>query len=402
MLHLRTHTLRASLLAFGFITAAVGMAQNKFTVHGRLKIEGGDVEGARAVLYKNGEKERTITSSLNKFSLDLDLNANYIVSFEKEGYVSKKISFNTKVPPESAGTPFTPFDYAVSLFKQYDDINIVVFNQPVGLIRFEPNAGDFDYDTDYTKSIQSQLQQVLAQVQEKQKEEAANAEADAKRKVEEAKQAEKAAADAKKQADANAKAEAARAEAERKAQQEREAQARKEEEERKRAEQVKVAEVKQPPPPPPVQEKKPEPPPVAEKPRPTPPEKPVRAPVERNTTSAQVHQDEYPRRTAPPVMAEEASRVAPARTVSKQEERPEEVVEEPVTERQEELVVEPNKVMTIVKLETDGVTTEYRKVIHKWGGTFFFKNGEACTQLVYEREALAEQLAGATPRGKMD
>jgi hypothetical protein len=91
-----------------------------------------------------------------------------------------------------------------------------------------------------------------------------------------------------------------------------------------------------------------------------------------------------------------------ARRAQGEETRPENVVEEDHPVRHEELVVEPTKVMTIVRLEKGGTVTEYRKVFHKWGGTFYFRNGEACSQLVYEQEARPEQLAGATPRGKLD
>lgn len=142
-------------------------AQGKFTVNGRMKIEGGDLSNTRAVVFKNGVKERTISANLSKFSLDLEIGNNYVISFEKDGYVAKKISFNTNAPAEAAANGFTPFDFAVSLFKQYDDVNIVVFNQPVGMIRYDDKTGDFDYDTDYTKSIQSQVQQALAQVEQK-------------------------------------------------------------------------------------------------------------------------------------------------------------------------------------------------------------------------------------------
>ena len=116
--------------------------QGKFTVNGRMKIEGGDLSNTRAVEYKNGVKERTISANLSKFSLDLDIGNNYVISFEKDGYVAKKISFNTNAPAEAAANGFTPFDFAVSLFKQYDDVNIVVFNQPVGMIRYDDKTGD--------------------------------------------------------------------------------------------------------------------------------------------------------------------------------------------------------------------------------------------------------------------
>ncbi|HRD51956.1 MAG TPA: hypothetical protein PKY96_04835, partial [Flavobacteriales bacterium] len=188
--------------AFVLLAASL-FAQGKFKANGRMKIEGGDMAGARAVVYKNGVKERTIASGLSKFTLELDLNANYIVSFEKDGYVAKKISFDTRVPADALANGFTPFDFAVSLFKQYDDINMVVFNQPVGMIRYSAPAGDFDYDTDYTKSIQSQLQEAVAQVEKKQKQEAQGAAEAEKHKAEEAKAQAKADAEAKKQAAAN-------------------------------------------------------------------------------------------------------------------------------------------------------------------------------------------------------
>ncbi|MBK8497994.1 MAG: hypothetical protein IPL52_04050 [Flavobacteriales bacterium] len=77
-------------------------------------------------------------------------------------------------------------------------------------------------------------------------------------------------------------------------------------------------------------------------------------------------------------------------------------MEEPIVNRSEDLVVDGGKVTTIVRLESEGKTTEYRRVYHKWGGVFYFKDGATCTQQVYEKEALAPQLAGASPRGKMD
>ena len=74
--------LRILLIASAVVFAFQGNAQSTFTINGRLKIEGADLSGARVVVYKNGEKERVITSGLGKFTMQLDLNANYILSFE--------------------------------------------------------------------------------------------------------------------------------------------------------------------------------------------------------------------------------------------------------------------------------------------------------------------------------
>lgn len=384
------------LLAIAFICfAEVSVAQGRFTVNGRMKIEGSDLSGARAVVYKNGVKERTITSNLTKFAMELELNASYIVSFEKDGYVSKKLSFNTSVPAEASGKSFTPFDFAVSLFKQYDDINLVVFNQPVGVIRYEASLGDFDYDTDYTKSIQSQLQDAVTQVERKQKDEARSGAAEEKRRAEEAKAQAKAQAEAEKQAAAQeaaaakAKAEAekqAAAQAQAAADAERAAKAKEEAarmEAGKRREQQVVA----------------TPPPVVEKPKPQPAPPPV---PQRNPLASTGHAGEDGRRAIDPVTVEEASRVAAARANQGADLIPEPTVHEVEVNRTEDLIVETAKVTTVVRLESDGRVTEYRRVFHKWGGIFYFRDGQACSQAEYDGATRSEQLAGATPRGKLD
>lgn len=394
--------LRHLLAALLLIASSSLLAQGRFNANGRVKIEGGDISGARAVVYKNGVKERTISTGLSKFALELDLNASYIVSFEKDGYVSKKISFDTRVPADAVANGFTPFDFAVSLFKQYDDINMVVFNQPVGMIRYDASAGDFDYDTDYTKSIQSQMQEAVALVEQKQKDEAQRADLDAKRKAEDAKAQAKAEAEAKKQAAAQEAAAAkAAAEAERNAAAAAKAQA---EADRNAAAEAAKAEKAREAAKPPVAkaEPKPSPPiePKIERPKPVPP-----APApQRNALAAEPAKGQDERRRIEPVLAEEPSRVAPARTHEHQEDRPDQVAEQADLFRTEDLIVESGKVTTVVRLEVGGKVTEYRRVYHKWGGVFYFKDGLACTQLVYESEALPaqEQLAGASPRGKLD
>lgn len=376
-------------------------AQGRFTVNGRMKIEGGDLSNTRAVVYKNGAKERTLTKDLNKFSLDLEIGHSYVISFEKDGYVSKKISFNTNAPAEAAANGFTPFDFAVSLFKQYDDINIVVFNQPVGMIRYDDKTGDFDYDTDYTKSIQSQLQQVLAQVEQKQAQEEKAEKEGAERAAEEAKAKAKADAEAQKQAAAKAKAEAeAKKQADAKAKADAEAAKQAADEQAKAAEEA----ARRTPPPAPKPEKQVEV--KAEKPQPAP--KPVEkrsppppAPA-RTVTASKATTGEDQRRTITPVVQEEASRMAKARTNVQEEHRPEEEVVEAQVEMDQQTLVEPSRVTTVVTVKVGDTVSEYRKVIHKWGGLFYFKNGETCTQEAYQRGTQAEQLAGATPRSKMD
>jgi len=395
---------------FAFLTLVllptVMIGQTKFTVNGRVKIEGGDIEGSRVVVYKNGVKERTITSGLNKFSLDLEINQNYIMSFEKDGFVAKKISFNTKAPAEAVPNGFTPFDFAVSLFKQYDDINLVVFNQPVGIIHYDSKLGDFDYDTDYTKSIQSQLEEVLAKVEEKQKQEVAAAKEEQLRAVETAKTAAKLEAQAKKDAEVQAKVQEKQKEEARKLEETRVAEERKSaqklELEQKEKEAAK-AQLAEKPAEKPVEQPKADPKPEPVAPPPPAPVAKVKVPTPKpqiHTLASTPNAGEDSRRSVPMGMAEERSPIAMAKVNVKEEDRVEEPIEQPELVRNEELLVESNRVTTVVMVTLGDHADEYRKVVHKWGGQYYFKNGITCSQLQYDSVALGqnEDLAGATPQ----
>ncbi|MCB0783118.1 MAG: hypothetical protein KDB87_02735, partial [Flavobacteriales bacterium] len=180
------------LLSFMLLALVTSVtAQHGFRINGRFKIEAGDLRDARVVVIKDGQEERSLTDGLSRFDLMLDYGHKYVLEFRKEGYVTKKILFNTDCPPAAQANGFAPFEFAVSLFKQYDDVNIVVFNQPVGIIRYEAALDDFDYDTDYTKSIQSQLDEALARTEEKEKEEEQRQKEAAKEAARAQKQAEK-------------------------------------------------------------------------------------------------------------------------------------------------------------------------------------------------------------------
>ena len=91
-------------------------------------------------------------------------NQRYILTFSKPGYVTKKIEFDTHVPQDRLEQGFVPYAIGVRLFPQQDEVNLVVFNQPVGKIEFSDDIDDFDFDVDYTKSIQSQLRKAEEQL----------------------------------------------------------------------------------------------------------------------------------------------------------------------------------------------------------------------------------------------
>ena len=97
--------------------AATSFAQEgRFTINGRVKIDGGSIDGTKVVVYRNGVKDRVVNNNLSKFALDLDLNQTYVLSFEKDGFVTKKLSFDTHAPAEAIANGFTPLYAPPELF----------------------------------------------------------------------------------------------------------------------------------------------------------------------------------------------------------------------------------------------------------------------------------------------
>ncbi len=176
----------------------------------KLKIDDGNVDNASIVIQKNGTVVKTLTD-LRKAKLELDFNTDYLITFSKPGYISKKISFSTKVPAERLKEGFDPFPFICELFKQYDGVNTVIFNQPVGKIGFSTKVDEFDYDVDYTKSIQSALAVVEKEIAAKVVEEKAKTlEANKSKSAEDTKKLAEAQAAEKAKADADAKTTAAK------------------------------------------------------------------------------------------------------------------------------------------------------------------------------------------------
>ncbi len=130
---------------------------DKLSLPVELSIENGDFKNCIVSISKNGVVLESI-SGKSFLRIKLDFNNTYLLAFSKPSYITKKIEVNTTVNPQRQLQLFEPYKIGVKLFKQYEGINTVVYNQPVAKIQFNSIIDDFDYDVDYTKSILSKLQ----------------------------------------------------------------------------------------------------------------------------------------------------------------------------------------------------------------------------------------------------
>jgi hypothetical protein len=140
-------------LFLGYLNARAGSA---LYIPVQFVIENGNYDGSLVVLKKNGETVFSLPGEKN-MRLKLEYNEAYLIAFSKPGYITKQIAVDTHVPDERIRDVVDPYKIGVRLYKQYEGVNIVVYNQPVAAIKYLASLDDMGYDTDYTKSILSLL-----------------------------------------------------------------------------------------------------------------------------------------------------------------------------------------------------------------------------------------------------
>lgn len=129
-------------------------------------------EYKNAMLYvRRGDETVASIQGKNLLKVRLEYNTEYRLDFKSEGYITKSIRINTNVPDERRIMGFDPYKIGVRLFKQYEGVNIVIYNQPVAYIRYLPELDEFSYDTDYTKSILSVLKETENALEDKARQE---------------------------------------------------------------------------------------------------------------------------------------------------------------------------------------------------------------------------------------
>ncbi len=141
------------LLAF-FSNFALGQTVE---LKGKIKKDNKPLGGVTIQVTGNGVAPQTITSKENGgFSIVLDLQKSYSVTFIKSGLVSKLIEFNTKVPADVADILYQ-FDFKIDLF---DDLAGVSNNnamlKPVARVAYNPTYENFMDDENYTKQVRNE------------------------------------------------------------------------------------------------------------------------------------------------------------------------------------------------------------------------------------------------------
>lgn len=150
----------AFLLFFFCLSVAYAQDQGYLEVKGTIKVDRENLENAKINIYLNGNKEKVYTTNdRGKFEFNIDLNKEYDIVVSKQGYYSKILYINSKIPTADVG--IWKYAFAMELIPEIEGFDASLLDEPIGKIRFYEKFGDFDYDEEYTLSIQKRYREML-------------------------------------------------------------------------------------------------------------------------------------------------------------------------------------------------------------------------------------------------
>lgn len=135
-----------SLTALGLLLCSgAGLHAAGLRLEGKLIVRNGNADGARMVVVSKDETT-VLDRGLDHILLDLKLHASYLIAFERPGFISKQLLFNTGVPEGMDADYSFPFQVTLDALPQGQPLE---YAGPVGYIHFDAQINAFGYSTDY-------------------------------------------------------------------------------------------------------------------------------------------------------------------------------------------------------------------------------------------------------------
>lgn len=155
---------RLSLTLFT-ISFPVLLVSQELQVKGTLKKDGSIFkEEAEILLYERNEVVgKTEPNWLSSFSFKLSLDAHYTIEVRAEGHISKRVSFDTRIPEDVKDANPSRFEFDVVMLekRRVPEDEAGIFDFPVGRVFFDPYEKEFRFNDSYTSRIRREFRKVL-------------------------------------------------------------------------------------------------------------------------------------------------------------------------------------------------------------------------------------------------
>ncbi len=169
------------------LTMCKPLSGQHLIIYGKMKIKKGELKGSRIRMMEDGQLVNSYSpENSGKFEINMKYSKNYILEFVKNGYVTKRLSFNTDVPDKLKNEVLGPIDFTIELFPQAEGYESIVFKNPVGKIEYFRNIRNFSYDVDYSRKMGAKLdaeEEKISRLNEKHEREKLKAQQEAEEKA---------------------------------------------------------------------------------------------------------------------------------------------------------------------------------------------------------------------------
>ncbi len=155
------------ILLFCLLNLFAFSADNSIKINGTVYEVPDLMSDCNIVVHKNGIASVYAKSKEDgTFNLSLELGYKYMIEFSQGGYVTKKISVDTKTNTQGISEDKSVNELVIDLFQAVPGENYDILDNPIAKIVFDAEKGDFVYDMDYNEKIQAKVQDLWNTVYE--------------------------------------------------------------------------------------------------------------------------------------------------------------------------------------------------------------------------------------------
>lgn len=145
----------------------VNLAYSQYAVTGELLDVDYYYKDIVLELSSQTEKKQIDISAEGRFFTSLIWNNVYRFTFRKNGYVTKVVEFSTHVPNSISKEVLAPYHMQIRLFKVFEGVDTVFFNNPVAKVRYDEQLSDFNDDRDYSLNVKYKIDKMRKEANNK-------------------------------------------------------------------------------------------------------------------------------------------------------------------------------------------------------------------------------------------
>lgn len=154
-------TLKAFLVVLHLLSVSFGYGQKFYiSLHGLVTDHFTALPLKDVLVHVEVEGERrmdVVTNADGAYRFLLTKGALYAVSYGKAGYVTKRVSIDSRKVPDYPDVPYYDMDVQMTLFESIPNIDLSLFNEPISEAQYKHSVRTMSWDNAFSEDKQRQV-----------------------------------------------------------------------------------------------------------------------------------------------------------------------------------------------------------------------------------------------------